>query len=89
MTMVVAGGEAYTQQDRLTGTVSAGVLSLEDMEGRERERVRGLCVSVVSGSGASMGVKAAGVELTFIPSRLPSGKVCLASKYAAKVGGLA
>lgn len=72
VTMVLAGGGAWTQQDRLTGRGSTGELSEEGMEGRERERVRGLCARAVSGTGSSMGGKAAGAQLPFIPSRLPS-----------------
>ncbi|MPC17475.1 hypothetical protein E2C01_010333 [Portunus trituberculatus] len=72
VTMVVAGGEAYTQQDRFTGRGSTGMFSEEGMEGRERERVRGLCARDGSGAGTSMGARGAGPQLPFIPSRVPS-----------------
>lgn len=72
VTMVLAGGEAYTQQDRFTGRGSTGAFSEEGMEGRERERVRGLCARDGSGGGTSMGAREAGPQLPFIPSRVPS-----------------
>lgn len=75
VTMVLAGGEAYTQQDRFTGRGSTGMFSEEGMEGRERDRVRGLCARIVSGTGATMGGRGAGPQLPFIPSRLPSESV--------------
>ena len=76
VTIVVSGGGAYTQQDRFTGRGSTGLFSEEGMEGRERERVRGLCARIVSGvgtdTGTTMGAREAGTQLPFIPSRLPS-----------------
>lgn len=72
VTMVLAGGEAYTQQDKFTGRGSTGAFSEEGMEGRERDRVRGLCARIASGIGTIMGVRGAGSQLPFIPSRLPS-----------------
>lgn len=78
MTALV-GEIAYVEHDKFTGTGFMAVALDDGIDGKERERVRGLWggwpeIRTPSDRGASMGGKGAKSLLQFIPSKLPSAK---------------